>query len=364
MSAIAEIFRLYFDGYAEKFPNMPATHRKAANAIMNCRSGEFGSTVYRCEACNEVHYIPRSCGNRHCPVCQYQKSQIWLDKQLQRELPTHYFMLTYTLPEELREVVRSNQKVCYNAMFKASSESMKKLAADPRFIGADLVGFTGVLQTWDRTQGFHPHIHYIVPGGGVDKDTNRWKPSSEGFFVPVRALSPIFREKFRDEMIAAGLIDQINPVVWQKDWNVNCQPVGDAEASLKYLTPYVFRVGISDSRIVSVEDGFVTFKYWKKKSSRPRTMRLDVFEFIRRFLQHVLPDGFMKVRHYGFMSTNCSISIDKLRDIILAQTLDREIYLIDESKKKREPPAPRCPSCGGKLIYVRSIIPGRPTRPG
>lgn len=363
MGAITEIFKSFADDYLAQHPGCPGRHRKVINAIINCRSGEYGATAYRCEGCGCRHIVYRSCGDRHCPQCQYHKSREWLHRQMARIVPGHHFMLTFTVPEELRHFIRSNQKLCYGALFAASADAIKLLARDTRFVGADLAGFTGVLHTWGRQLQYHPHIHYLVPGGGLNVDRNHWLPSRSDFFLPVKALSKIFRAKFKTLMAKAGLVANIDPVVWNTDWNVNSQSVGDAEATLKYLAPYIFRVAISDSRIVAFEGRTVTFSYRKKGSNRQRKMTLDALEFIRRYLQHVLPPGFMKVRHYGFLNPNCAVSIAAIHELasqVVKLTFD---FVVDIARKaKAEPPTPICSSCGGKLLYLFSLIPGRPGR--
>lgn len=311
MGKISAIFREFGPEYLQLYGDaMPLEHKKVIAAIINCKTEDYGSLVYECEDCGQKHVIFRSCGNRHCPQCQYHKSRQWLERQLTRQLPGHHFMVTFTVPQEIRDFIRSHQRIAYAALFAASSEAMKKLAEDPRYIGGDMAGFFGVLHTWGRQLQYHPHIHYVVPGGALSSTDGRWHPSNPTFFLPVLALSPIFRAKFRDRMKKSGLFEQIPRAIWDKDWNVNCQAVGEAEASIKYLAPYVFRVAISDSRIVKVEDRKVFFRYKKHKSNRWRTMALGVIEFIRRFLQHVLPTGFMKVRYYGFMNPSSNVSID------------------------------------------------------
>jgi hypothetical protein len=364
MGAITEIFRTFGDEYRSRFPEIPEQHRKVMNAIIHCRSGEYGVAVYQCDACDERHIVGCACGNRHCPQCQHHKTRQWLATQLSRRLPGEHFMLTFTVPEQLRPFCRSHQQAAYAAMFKASSGAIKKLANDPRFIGADQPGFSGMLHTWGRQLQYHPHLHFIVPGGGLSADRNQWLPARNAFYLPVRALLKIFRAKFRDEMEKLGLLPEIDPAVWKIDWNVNCQPVGDAEASLKYLAPYVFRVAISDSRIVGVEGRNVTFSYRKTGSNRPRKLTLDVMEFIRRFLQHVLPPGFMKVRHYGFMSSQCAIGTARLRILIhvsLGTAMDLAELLIAKPLMPA-PPKPTCRACGGILSHLFSLFPGRPCR--
>lgn len=360
MGMINEIFRTFAPEYTRLHGNaMPAEHKKVIAAMINCKTEANGSLLYECEECGEKHLLFRSCGNRHCPQCQYHKSRQWLERQLERRLPGHHFMVTFTVPEEIRLFIRSHQRAAYSALFAASSEAMKKLAQDPRYMGGDLPGFFGVLHTWGRQLQYHPHIHYVVPGGALSTRDRRWRPSNPTFYLPVLALSPIFRAKFRDRMRKAGLLEHIPSEVWKKDWNVNCQAVGDAEASVKYLAPYVFRVAISDSRIVKVEDGKVTFRYKKPKSNRWRTMCLGVMEFIRRFLTHVLPSGFMKVRYYGFLNPSSKVSIKE----VCARIELAYGFTITTPKAESEPlPPMSCKQCGFKLRYVFYMLP-RPDLP-
>jgi hypothetical protein len=365
MGIITDIFRAVGPEYMERFPGLPVQHQKAIDAIINCRSGRFGTTLYQCNGCGGHQMIDRSCGNRHCPQCQYHKSRQWLETQISKRLPGPHFMLTFTVPEALRSFCRSHQRVAYGTMFKTAWEAIRKLARDPRLIGADLPGVTAVLHTWGRQMQYHPHLHLIVPAGGLSKDRKRWLPTNPNFYLPVTALSKIFRAKFKAEMVRRNLIASIEPAVWKIDWNVNSQAVGDSEASLKYLAPYIFRVAISDSRVIGVKDGEVTFSYRKQGSNRPRRMTIDTIEFIRRFLQHVLPSGFMKVRHYGFMSSSARVSWAKLRLMILVVTQKGLVCLTDLSPKKSPQapmPKPVCRLCGGSLPYLFNRIPGQPCR--
>jgi hypothetical protein len=223
MTTINEIFRVFAPEYIDRYPNMPGHHRKVIAAIINCRSGEYGTTVYRCRECGQKHFISRSCGNRHCPQCQYHKTKQWLEKQLNKQVPGQHFMITFTLPEEIRPIARQNQKAVYKAFFKASSQALKKLAEDKHFIGTNLPGFTGVLHTWGRQLQYHPHIHYIVAGGGLSEDRSDWIPSRKDFFIHEKPLSIIFRAIFMKEMKKAGFTRQIPSSVWKKDWVVDTQ---------------------------------------------------------------------------------------------------------------------------------------------
>ena len=354
MTTIKDIFSefgpQYLEHHGERIPN---EHRKVIQAIIDCRSGEFGFTIYHCRRCGEHHLVNRSCGNRHCPNCQHHKTQQWLAKQRTRALPTHHFLFTFTVPEQIRDFIRSNQKAAYNAVFEASSEALKLLAKDERFIGTDLPGFFGVLQTWGRQLQYHPYIHYVVPGGGLSKDRTQWLSSRQDFYLPVKALSRIYRAKFRDAMRKTGLLDRIESKVWSAGWNVDCQAVGGSDTSLKYLAPYVFKVAISNNRIVRVENRTVTFKYREHNTDLYCTASLDVVEFIRRFLQHVLPNGFMKVRHYGFLSANCALPIDTIRALIDHPSGPAVPQSLPELA------APRCPNCGGPLVRLHCTTANR-----
>ena len=273
-------------------------------------------------------------------------------KQVDRQLPGHHFMITFTVPQQVRWFIRSHQRLCYSALFKASSETMKKLAADEKYIGGDLPGFLGVLHTWGRQLAYHPHIHYIVPGGAYCKDDDQWHPSRIDFYLPVKALSRIFKAKFRDEISKSKLDSHIPDDIWNQEWVVNCQAVGTGAHSVEYLAPYVFKVAISNSRIVKVENHKVYFKYKKPDSNRWRTMVLDVIEFMRRFLQHVLPSGFMKVRYYGFLSPGASVPLEKIEALIELSFG----FQISKPDLEIEPfDLPTCNYCGGKLKFLFSI---------
>jgi hypothetical protein len=241
------------------------------------------------------------------------------------------------------------------------SDTIKKLASDQKHIGGDLPGFFGALHTWGRQLAYHPHIHYIAPGGAMSKKDTSWHPSRLDFFLPVKVMSKIFKAKFRHEMIKANLIHLIPQEVWNQDWVVNSQAIGASSHSLHYLAPYLFKVAISNSRIVKLEDRKVFFKYKKHNSNRWRTMALDVLEFIRRFLQHVLPTGFMKVRYYGFMAPGSSIPLEKVSALIELSFGFR----IENSKIEVKPfRSPTCSHCGGFLKYRASFIPFRLVKSG
>ena len=352
MTTVSDIFRAYAPEYLERYPHLPLAYRKAISAIQNCQSGHYGHSLYQCQGCGKQHRVNHSCGNRHCPQCQHHKTQLWLQHQLEKQLPGPHFLITFTVPETLRPFIRSHQRTAYQALFKASSAALKRLAKDARFIGTHLPGFTGVLHTWGRQLQYHPHIHYIVPAGGLSKDRAHWRPSRATFFVPVKALSPIYRAVFKDNMTDAGLLDRINPQVWETPWNVHSQANPNGHTSLKYLAPYVFKVAISNRRIVSLNNRTVTFSYRKPGSVRKRTTQLDAIEFIRRFLQHVLPEGFQKVRHFGFLNPRCDIPTDTLRLMILKQ---RPSAFRAPDSETPQPFVASCPTCGKPMQLVMRL---------
>lgn len=237
-------------------------------------------------------------------------------------------------------------------MFHASATALKRLATDERFIGTDLPGFTGVLHTWGRQLQYHPHIHYIVPGGGLSKDRTTWLPSRANFFVPVKALSPIYRALFKEEMRQAGLLAHLAPQIWTIPWNVHSQANHHGSSAFTYLAPYVFKVAISNHRLVSLKDRTVTFTYRKVGSARLRTAQLDVMEFLRRFLQHVLPDGFVKVRHFGCLHASCAVPLAAIR-------LMMEQGHPSNDQRATRTPSPlrvaRCPTCGTPMRVVMRL---------
>jgi len=357
MGIIQDIFTKYGPEYLRLHGRQISFEQlKVVQAIINCKTDTYGRSAYKCEKCASIHTVYHSCGNRHCPNCQYHKTLNWFDKQMHRHLPGPHFMLTFTVPRQLRWFMRRYRKQAYSALFLASSEAIKTLARDQRHIGGDLPGFFGVLHTWNRQLSYHPHIHYIAPAGAMNRKTDRWITAQNKFYLPVKALSTIFRAKLRDLLIENGLFDRVPPEVWTTDFNVHCKPVETVEPVLKYLAPYVFRVAISDSRIVKVEKDFVYFRYKKKNSRRFRIAKVHAFDFIERFLCHVLPTGFMKVRYYGFLNPASSVSIEKVATLIeLANDFE-----LKEIKADIAPSAqPVCNKCGGPLICFYKEYPGR-----
>jgi hypothetical protein len=349
---LAEVFRQHGPAYREKFQGrIPASHLKVMRAIEQCRTEALGGQVYTCEGCGESRYSYHSCQNRHCPKCQNEAGQRWLAEQSRLLLPVPYFMVTFTLPEGLRSLARSHQRVVYDSLFQASAAALQELAADPRFVGGQ-IGLVGVLQTWTRDLMYHPHIHYLVPGGALSADGQRWRRARNAFFVHVKPLSRLFRGKFRAALTQAGLLEQVPAQVWRQEWVVHCQPVGNGQAALKYLAPYIFRVALSNRRILKVENGQVTFRYRESDSGHWKSRTLTAEEFIRRFLQHVLPKGFQKVRYYGLFSSGQRVRLTQARQLLGQSPPPQPV--------ETETPAPArrpllCPTCGQAMRLDRTL---------
>ena len=356
---LADIFRSYGPTYRQKYADqILPSHRQAMRAVEQCRTEALGGQVYSCPECGETQYSYHSCRNRHCPKCQNDKAQEWLEAQRDLLLSAPYFMLTFTLPAALCEVVRSNQKLLYNLLFRISAAATQQLAKDPRFIGGH-PGLVGILHTWGRNLAYHPHIHYLVPAGGLAADQQTWLPARNDFLLPVKALSKIFRGKFRQALQKTEFFTQIPSRVWQQDWIVHCKPVGNGSTALKYLAPYVFRVAISNRRLVKLENDQVTFHYRTTDTGQLKLCTLSAEAFIHRFLQHVLPKGFVKVRYFGFFAPGCRIRLAALRQQLegkYAENLDKS----EASPVLVNPnPVPKlcCLNCGRSLLLQRTIQP-------
>ncbi len=293
MVTLADIWREHGDAYQQQFGSqMLPSHKRAMQAIVQCRTAALGGHLYQCEACDHQEFRYHSCRNRHCPQCQGDKGQQWLVRQQERLLPVPYFMLTFTLPAALRPLARSQQKLFYNLLFRTSAKATQQLAQDPRFLGGT-IGMVGVLHSWGRNLSYHPHVHYLIPAGAWDGQVWRYGRHKR-FLLPVKALSILYRAKFRDALKKEDCFSQIPASVWSQAWVVHCQPVGSGQRALKYLAPYIFRVAISNQRLIQMSDGFVTFRYRPSGSQQQKLCTLSAHEFIRRFLQHVLPKGFVK----------------------------------------------------------------------
>jgi hypothetical protein len=321
MVELAEIFRQHGSTYRQKHTeHMLPSHHQAMRAIEQCRTEALGGHIYQCPDCGEEQYSYHSCRNRHCPKCQNNAAQEWLEKQSDLLLPTPYFMLTFTLPEGLRRVARRHQKLFYNLLFRTSAAATQKLAQDPRFIG-----------------------------GQVGTARN-------AFLLPVKALAKIFRAKFRQALRKLPCYEEIPSKVWRQPWIVHCKAVGDGASALKYLAPYIFRVAISNNRIVKMSSTHVTFRYRSTKTGKTKTCPLSAEEFIRRFLQHVLPKGFVKVRYYGFLSPGLRNRLASLRTQLERWQPDQPSSTGGDPQTIYQPvDHPVCPACGQVMQKMKTI---------
>jgi len=353
---------------------------KAVNAILACRSAELGGHVTRCEDCATMEVAYNSCRNRHCPKCQSAASHDWLEARRQDLLPVAYYHVVFTLPAPLARVAFQNKRVVYNALFKAVSETLMTIGADPKHLGAKL-GATLVLHTWGSAMTHHPHIHGIVPGGGLSPDGTRWIDCRRNFFLPVRVLSRLFRRlmcerltslqaagklSFHGDLAHLADVEAFASLLKQerrRDWVVYAKrPFAGPQQVLSYLARYTHRIAISNSRITAYDGQRVTFRvkdYRKQGEARYGVMTLDAAEFARRFLQHVLPDGLHRIRHVGFLAnTQRRTLIARARDL-LADRIPPEAPEPEATSETEAPaagPAP-CASCGGRMILIELIIP-------
>jgi hypothetical protein len=354
MPELADILRLHGPEYLAKYQDrLLPSHRRTIQDICACRTEAMGGHIYRCPRCRQEHYQYHSCKNRHCPKCQNDQADRWIDQQRNLLLPVPYFMATFTVPQGLRRLVRSRQKVLYDLLFHASQQALQKLAADPKYIGGAL-GMIGVLQTWTRDLRYHPHVHYLIPAGGLAPD-GTWRAARYNYLLPEKPLSLIFRAKFRDLLKKAGLFDQVSVDVWQKDWVVDIIPVGSGETALKYLAPYVFRVAISNRNILALKDSHVTFRY--RHSGTPEIVTIPAQQFIHRFLQHVLPRNFQKVRTYGLLHPKQRDSLARVKELShhrshrAAESGSHPARHVSDRRA-----AFLCPSCNCEMILINQIF--------
>jgi hypothetical protein len=364
---VADIVRAAGPELCAQLAVLPSQQR-ALQAILQCRTAALGGEVYGCLQCGALHYSYHSCGNRHCPKCHGQQTEKWLEQQRARLLSCPYFLLTLTLPSELRALARSHQKVVYGLLLNAAAASIQKLCADPKWVGGQ-VSLLGVLHTWTRAMLYHPHVHFLVSAGGLSADGQQWRPAQHpDFLVPVRALSVIFRAKIREGLKREGLLGQAPPSVWKRAWVVHAQPAGCGQKVLDYLGRYVFRIAIAQSRLEGLENGQVTFRYRDNRTQEIKHVRLSITEFLRRLLQHVLPKGLAKVRHYGLDSSACH-QRHKLAVTLLQSTGDSKQAVLSalDFKSQTDVTGPillRCPHCRtGRLVGLGHILAQRKIPP-
>jgi len=289
---------------------------RALRDLVACRTAACGGQRTQCTACGGEVYRYHSCRNRHCPKCGGDQTARWLERHRARLLPCRHYLVTVTLPAALRPLAVGHQTVVYGALLRCAAAALQALAADPRFVGASL-GCIAVLHTWTRALLYHPHVHLIVTAGGLSADRTQWiAPKNPAFLVPVQALSVIVRAKMCAALQRAGLLGQVPAAVWTTPWVVHAKPAGDGARVLDYLARYLFRVAISNSRLEQIDDGQVTFRYRDNRTQEIRRATLSGVEFVRRFLQHVLPRRCTKVRYYGLWSATRRADLDHARTLL------------------------------------------------
>ena len=306
-------------------------HHRAMTAMLRCRTPAAGQIQLHCSDCASTYVQPHSCGHRSCPQCQNHAASVWLDRQRAKLLPVEYFMLTFTVPRQLRSLAWRHQRLMYNGLFDVASSTLKDFGLNPKHLGAD-IGMTAVLHTHNRRLDYHPHLHFIVPGGGLDLARRQWK-KTRGYLFNEFALAQVFRARLLDALKAAGLS---LPENLPQQWVVDCRSVGKGEPALKYLSRYLYRGTISENNIIANQQGEVTFRYLDAKTGTTKYRRLPGADFLWLTLQHVLPKGFRRVRDYGFLHANAKHSLSLLQLVL------RVII-----KASAPPPRPlfKCPAC-------------------
>ena len=368
MLEVADVFRRYGETYLQRFGReMLPSHRLAFHDILHCRTAVMGGHLYHCDHCGYPQYAYHSCQNRSCPKCQTEETEHWLEQRRQELLAVPHFHLVFTLPRELHPLVRQHQRKLYGVLLQAAARCLMKLAADPRYVGGRLA-ILAVLHTWTRTLGYHPHCHLLVPAGGLTKD-GYWVRARNDYLVPVKALSQIFRAVFLQMARQALPSEKIPEVPWSKSWWIDCRPtVQGTERVLQYLARYLFKTAFSNRRLVSIEAGVVTFRYQKCGERRWRATRLPAHEFIRRFLQHVLPRGTHKIRYYGLWNpANRSLlrRVQLLTGTRPIPTAVDDPSVDDWDVSADEPTHNRrtCPRCQRGTLVLTEILPRQPRPP-
>ena len=383
---VADIFRNHGPAWRQaNAGHVSLEQLKVMSAIESCRTATLGGHVARCEDCAHEVISYNSCRNRHCPKCQSAAAKRWLAEREAELLPVAYHHVVFTLPAAISDIAYQNKAVVYDLLFKASAETLITIAADPRRLGVR-IGVTSVLHTWGSALTHHPHVHMIVPGGGVSLDGLSWKACRPGFFLPVRVLSRLFRRLFLEmlaEAHAAGRLQFFGALARLADpdafaqylgpsrkieWVVySKRPFGGPETVLAYLSRYTHRVAISNSRLLACDEAGVAFKYKDYRANariRQKVMRLSTDEFIRRFLIHVLPTGFHRIRHYGlFASSVRAQNIAHARELLaVAIPPQQDARSKDAAQSEKRTLALPCPCCGGRLIVIETFERGRAAR--
>ena len=370
---VADIFRAVGPAYrAAHAGHLSLGQLKVMTAIENCRTAALGGHVEACDDCGQWRIAYNSCRNRHCPKCQGAAARTWLADREADLLPVGYFHVVFTLPAEIADIAFQNKAVVYNLLFRAASETMLTIAADPKHLGSR-IGITAVLHTWGSALTHHPHVHMIVPGGGIAVDGTRWVSSRPAFLLPVRVLGKLFRRLFLTRLVAlfdAGKLDFFGSMaglaerkallrhiapVRKKRWVVYAKPpFAGPQAVLAYLSRYTHRVAISNRRLIDFDQGNVTFgfkDYRRDGQERQQVMTLASDEFIRRFLIHVLPRGFHRIRHYGLLSS--SARKDSLA--LARKLLNADVPIVEPATDEPADSRPPCPCCGGHMTIIETF---------
>lgn len=365
---MADVFR----AHAGELAPLSEEKRRVARAIVQCRTAALGAHAWCCQSCSHLEASYNSCRNRHCPKCQYRKQQEWLEKRESELLDVNYFHVVFTIPHVLKPLFQTNPKKCYALLFAAVAETLKEVALRPKNLGAQ-IGFLAVLHTWTQKLEYHPHIHCVVPGGGLCPQSGEWIDSPKKYFLPVRILSMVFRAKLLEKLdraieggklLAQGLeVSRRLAAAARKRWVVYSKPpFAGPKQVLQYLARYTHRIAISNARILSLEQGEVRFRYRDRSDgNRHKTLTLAAAEFLRRFLQHVLPRGLVRLRYYGFLAQSQKATLlehcrqalreKRQRDADKARGFEQKAHCTTDSPKRNAPWL--CPKCGtGQMLLV------------
>jgi hypothetical protein len=371
---VADILHKHIDDYRNQYPLWPE-HRKIVSDLLNCRTAHLGGHVERCDTCGTIRITYHSCRNRHCPKCQHMPRERWLEKRKDEILPASYFHVIFTLPHELNTVILNNKKIMLNILFAAASKTL--LTFGKNKLDGDL-GFLAILHSWDQKLNAHFHLHCLVAGGAVSKDKKRWMPVKNNYIFNQEALSRVFRGKFMEKMThvrKTGAIkftgrayDGFRNMLYTKNWVVSVRdPVKRPEHVLEYLARYTHRVAIANSRIKKLENSMVSFTAKNRKKQRTETITITAVEFIRRFLMHSLPRGFVRIRHYGFLANrNRSKNLNAIRQLMdISAPLVKESTSLEEMMRKLTGiDITICPCCTkGKMQFFAEIPKGRARSP-
>ena len=315
---VHQLLGQFAPAYRERYPSMPLRHRQVLQKILLCRTSVLGGQLLGCPDCHRFHYRYHSCNDRHCPQCGHADTEDWLQRQQERLLfPVPYFLVTFTVPEALRLFIRSHLKIGLDLLFAASAQALQDLAAHPKRLGAQL-GMLGVLHTWTRTLIFHPHIHYLIPGGGLSLDGRTWVPAKNNFLLPHQPLGEHFRTLFKARLLKEhpDLFPQVPEKVWEESWNVGCQAAGSGLNALRYLSRYLFKTATANRPLQLLPEGKILWTYRQSKTRKFTALKLEPLEFMSRFLQHILPPGYARVRTFGWLHPAAKVRANRVRALL------------------------------------------------